>query len=260
MKSLKKTVDELIPLDDVFWQKLAESPRFCEEILQTILQLPDLRIIQSEPQKSLRNIKARSVILDALCTSSNGKYFNIEVQKANDDDHQRRVRYNSANMDTYISEKGTNFSDLPDTYVIYISRFDIFKAKRCLYHVDRILRETGNKLDNGFHEIYVNCTVNDGSNVAKLMELFTKPYAKKNTKYPEFYNRVRYFKEGKGREDMCETVEKYAQEVARETAKKTARETAQKMFIQGISFEIVRNCISDLSDEELHKIETHLDV
>lgn len=36
----------------------------------------------------------------------------VEIQKRNDDDHQKRVRYNMANIDTSESEKGVNYHHL----------------------------------------------------------------------------------------------------------------------------------------------------
>lgn len=53
-------------------------------------------------------------------------HFDLEMQYKDDDAHQKRVRYNSSNMDTYITEKGTKFEQLPDIYVIYISKNDFF--------------------------------------------------------------------------------------------------------------------------------------
>lgn len=58
--------------------------------------------------------------------------------------------------------------------MVYISQFDLFGEGYTTYHVDRILRETGEKVDNGMSEMYVNAAVNDGSHTADLMEVFCK--------------------------------------------------------------------------------------
>lgn len=85
-------VKRMSAMSDYLWQKLVESKEFCQQVLQVILSMPDLIVEESTPQKSLRNVEGRSVVLDVLCKDSTGKYFNIEVQKENDDDHQKRVR------------------------------------------------------------------------------------------------------------------------------------------------------------------------
>lgn len=97
--------------------------------------------------------------------------FGVEIQKRNDDDHQKRVRYNMANIDTSESEKGIKFDGLKDIYMIYISRFDMFKSKKTIYHIDRVVRETQEIADNGTHEIYVNTKINDGTEIAEYMQM-----------------------------------------------------------------------------------------
>ena len=51
-------------------------------------------------------IRQLNVIDDVLCQDSSGDYFNIEVQKKNDDDHQKRVHFNRSNIDTAFVESG----------------------------------------------------------------------------------------------------------------------------------------------------------
>lgn len=111
-KATQKTVDELRPIDDVLFHKLSENRYFCEELLRCILKKPDLIIIENIPQRSLKNIHGRSVILDLLCQDSEHNYYNVEIQKDNHDNHQRRVRYNGANVDTYVMEKGRGFHEV----------------------------------------------------------------------------------------------------------------------------------------------------
>ena len=45
------------------------------------------------------------MIVDAYCEGSNEKKYVVEMQKADRDDHQRRVRYIGSNVDTRITEK-----------------------------------------------------------------------------------------------------------------------------------------------------------
>ncbi len=207
-----QVVDALRPIDDVFWHKLAESSEFCKEVLQIILQKKDLTIVSSIPQKSLRNIKGRSVILDVMCKDEKGKFYNIEVQKEDNDDHQRRVRYNASNMDTYIAEKGIKFDKLPDIYVIFLSIFDLFQKGKTIYHVDRVLRETGEVLDNGYHEVYVNASVDDKTDIAALMKVLSSSAVLKDDRFQTVCREIMNLKEGKGRVEMCKIVEDYKAE------------------------------------------------
>lgn len=105
-QTLQEIVDQLTGIDDIFFFKLAENKGFCEELLQVVLENKALKIVEHKPQAVLVNIKGRSVTLDLKCVDENGVIFGVEVQKQDNDNHQKRVRYNLANMDTAESEKG----------------------------------------------------------------------------------------------------------------------------------------------------------
>ena len=79
---------------------------------------------------------------------------------------------------------------MPDVYLIFLTKFDIFREKHTIYHMERVIKETGTVVENGTHEIYVNTAIDDGTEIAKRMQ---------------------YFKESqKGVTEMCELVEEYA--------------------------------------------------
>ena len=122
----------------------------------------------------MKNLQGRSCILDVKCTLGDGRIINAEVQKSDNDDHQRRVRYNAALLTANIAEPGDRFKAIPNVVVVFISKFDMYKSGKALYHVDRIIRENGAMVDNGFSELYVNAEVQDDSDVARLMDIFTR--------------------------------------------------------------------------------------
>ena len=132
-------------------------------------------------------------------------------------------------------------------------------AGKTVYHVERVIRETGEVLDNGLYEIYVNAKIDDGSDIAQLMRIFTDDTAYDFEKFPRVSQRKRQFKEEDGgTKNMCDLVEQYAkeyaEEVAEERVKETARGNALRLFQNGGSYELVRASIPSLSDEELQAI------
>ena len=92
---LQKKIEELNIMDDSLFQKMAEDKEFCEEMISTILT-QKIKVIRVTSQNSVKNLQGRSVILDALCILEDGRTCNVEVQKANDDNHEKRVRYNTS--------------------------------------------------------------------------------------------------------------------------------------------------------------------
>ena len=71
-------IKDLRPIDDVFFEVLAQDKDVCEEMLQTIMEDDLLTVSHVTVQSSERNLYGRSVRLDALCTLGNGTLCNID--------------------------------------------------------------------------------------------------------------------------------------------------------------------------------------
>ena len=173
MEAIQKIIESLRPIDDTMFQQLMENTDVCTEILRTILDDPALVVKSKNTQKSIGNLRGRSVILDAFCELCDGKLVNIEVQRANNDNHQKRVRYNASLITANTTNTGTPFSQVPDLIMIYISEFDIFRKGRNIYHVERFIKEDHTEVDNGLHEIYLVASKDFSEDVSKLGKLLT---------------------------------------------------------------------------------------
>ena len=80
--------------------------------------------------------------------------------------------------------------------------------RRAVYHVDRVVRETGQVLDNGVREIYVNAKVYDGTEASDLMRIYVENDAYDREMFPAVSDRKWRFKNiDKEVEDMGYTIE-----------------------------------------------------
>ena len=241
-------------MDDVFFQKVAEDKAVCEEILRIILQKPDLKVIEAQTQRYLRNVGAHSVILDLICQDGDGAQINVEVQKSDDDDHVKRVRFNISNIDTTFTEKGLDYKELPDIYVVFLSKFDVFGEGRTIYHLGMAIQETGTSVNDGVYRIFANCAVDDGSDIAELMQYF-KNTKGKNSKFPKLSNRVKYFKESQeGADSMSDVVEEYFRKRIAVEMDEQMTKTARLFLQNGASVELVRKSIPTLSADAIEEL------
>ena len=276
-------------MDDPFFQKIAENPAVCEEILRILLQKPKLKIIQTNTQLFLRNLSAHSVILDALCTDETGAFFNIEIQKddkkgksAKAQEYQKRVRFHLSNMDTMLAEKGTPYRQLPDLYAVFLSEIDPFQQHCTIYHIHRTIRETGAIVENGIHEIYANTAVNDGTDIAHLLQYFkhtTDTNAK--ARFPKLVKQVKFLKETpEGVLIMGNVFDEYAELKVKEAekefqkkikaTKKAARKTTEQalqekekatainFLREGVSVETIAKALPSLSIEFIKQLKQQL--
>ncbi len=198
------------------------------------------------PLKHLYNIDTRSVTVDMLCEDEDGIQFSVEVQKDENDDYQRRVRYNGACVQVRTSAKGIKFKDLPNIYMIYITEKDFLKGGKVIYHVNRVLFETGKVVDNGYYEIYVNGEVDDGATLAEYVKLLKSVNVEYNEKFPRTSNAVKYYKLGEGRKRMCKVVD----ELAKEYVQDRVIQMAESLIKRGVDIDIIQET-TDLSLEEI---------
>ena len=202
-------VQKLRPIDNAFFPVLGQDPGVMEEILRVILNDDTLTVEKVIAEYTLPNLSGRGVRLDSFCETGDGHRINVEVQKADDDDHIRRCRYNAAGMTWKEAEKGTRFKDIPDVCVVYITEHDFLHGGRTVYHVDKILRENGSIIDDGSSVIYVNTAVNDGSAISDLMRCFMQKTVN-DPRFPRLSERVHQYKNTeKGAAEMCEELERY---------------------------------------------------
>ena len=233
-KNFEKYAKLLNPIDDLMFCKMAEHKEFCEEILRVILEDEGLTVEEAIPQWQGKNLSGRSVVLDAKCVTGDGRHINIEVQKADDDNHLKRARYNASILTTNIAKTGKKFEFIPDVCIVFISKFDIFDSGLPLYHIDKVVRETGQVIEDGLTEIFVNTVNYDGSKPARLMKLFTENDAYSNDEFPitsELKSRLKS-SEG-GSMAMNEILEKLISDEKRESEKRGRKEGILEGKIEG---------------------------
>lgn len=121
-------------------------------------------------------------------------------------------------LDANCADAGNTYDDLAETYVIFITERDVLKAELPIYHINRVLEETGVSFDDGAHIIYVNSQIKNETALGKLMYDFSCTNAS-NMNYPILAERVRYFKEDeKGVAVMCKAMEDMRNEAVRNAA------------------------------------------
>ena len=105
--------------DDFFSEALDEKIAPVEYILNTVLERDDIRVLRTEAQVEYKSAANRSIKLDIRAVDAEGRVMDIEVQRADRGAGVRRARFHSSMLDRTLLDKGKDFEDLVDTYVIH---------------------------------------------------------------------------------------------------------------------------------------------
>lgn len=235
-------------MDDDFMTKVFEDKACAELLLRIILQRNDLTVVQVAVQRGIKNLQGRSICLDIYAKDATGRMYNVEVQRSDKGAGFKRARYNSSLIDADITEPGDQYEELVETYVIFITENDIIGKGLPIYHIERMIQETGEIFDDKSHIIYVNSQIRDETALGRLMNDFWCTDAR-DMHYRVLADRVYHFKnEEEGIHNMCKAIEDMRNEA--DHARKI--ETARRMLADGF---LDHNKIAEYNDLALEEVE-----
>lgn len=210
--SIDEIIKQLRLMDDEFMTAVFDNNiEDTQLVLRIITGIDDLEVTEVISQREVKNLKGRSVRLDVLAKDSDDKRYDIEVQRTDSGAIPERARYNSSLLDGSIVETGAKFKDLPETYVIFITENDVMEANLPIYHIERVVMETGKMFCDREHIIYVNGATEEDSDLGRLMHDFKQTNPDKMY-FAGLAKSTRYFKEEGGRLKMCKLVEDYVKQ------------------------------------------------
>lgn len=159
-------------LSNVFMSVALDDIPACQHVIRVITGKPDLVVKEVRSQHRISKVTAHDAILDILAEDSRRRLVNLEIQRKDTIDHARRTRFYAAMIDSECLEKGKDYHEMPDVHIIYISETDLWASGKTLYNVEKKFKETEIPYDDGVYVTYVNSEIDDGSDVAKLMDHF----------------------------------------------------------------------------------------
>lgn len=252
----KNIVKNLTLMSDIFMRNVFKQKECLEYVLQVIMEKPDLRVTDQVIQKDYKNLQGRSAIMDCVARDSNGKQFDVEIQQDNEGASPKRARYHSGLMDMNILNPGQDFDELPESYVIFITRDDVLGYGLPAYHIDRQIKELDKEFQDEAHIIYVNSRKQEDTALGRLMhDLHCKSADEMHS--PVLAKRMYELKETqKGVELMCKEMEKIYSEGLESGEKrgelKAKKETVLSLAEMGLPVETIAKAVN-LSVSDIQK-------
>ena len=232
--------------DDFFSEALDGKIDAVQFILNTVLERDDLKVIETKTQREYKSATKRSIKLDIWAQDAEGRITDVEIQRADKGTGAKRARFHSSMIDRDLLEKGQEFDEAAETYVIFITENDKYDAGLPVYHINRTIEELNHRsFEDESHIVYVNGAFRDTSHpIGRLMHDFWCTSAD-DMLNDVLAKEVRYMKESEeGRTSMCEMMEKMLEKTnAAGKAEGIAEGKAEGKMIQ--LYELVRE--GDLS-------------
>lgn len=102
------------------------------------------------------DLAQKSIRLDVYAKGT-GRVFNVEMQARDYDDLGKRMAYYQAGIGSRSLERGAQYRDMPESFVIFLCADDPFGRGEPVYSFGMMCREAeGLALDTGFHWLALN--------------------------------------------------------------------------------------------------------
>ena len=155
---MRKKFDDLTIADDFMFCKIMQDEDICKTFLQMTLADKISKISYLSSQNTIMTgLEAKSIRLDILVKDETGKSYNIEMQALNEYNLSKRMRYYQAALDILFLDKGEHYSNLNDSYIIFLCLFDSIGKDLPLYTFENIcLEDRQTLLNDGAKKIIIN--------------------------------------------------------------------------------------------------------
>jgi len=156
-----KNIDDLTFGDEYLFEEVMQNKQLCKLFIETFLEIPD--IIDIEYINSEESYKdsfwSKGVRFDIYVKGVDGVAYVVELQQTDTKEIDRRLRYYQSMIDSKQLPKGkhSTYKDLKDSYIIFISREDLYGRGRYRYTFRNVcLEEPDFTLNNGAHTVIFN--------------------------------------------------------------------------------------------------------
>ncbi|MFR4968523.1 MAG: Rpn family recombination-promoting nuclease/putative transposase [Lactobacillus kalixensis] len=161
--------------NDAVFKWIMEQKDNCLKLIQAILPELNIKSIEFHAQDKLQEYeKSKSIIADVLAKDDKGRLYDIEMQQTVPIKLGKRFRYYQSVFDVSNIRPGKRYSDLIETYIIFIFKTDPFKYGYRKYTSKGIAfnEVDGLLLQNDTHLVMLNPTGTKGDVTPEMQQFF----------------------------------------------------------------------------------------
>ena len=129
----KKQLKELTLKDNFMFGAVMMEEENCKRFLELALGFPIERVEVSKEKSIVYHPEYKGVRLDVYAKNEHNTRYNVEMQVAKKAELGKRVRYYHGQIDMELLLSGSDYTELPEVYVIFICDFDPFGKKKYRY-------------------------------------------------------------------------------------------------------------------------------
>ena len=262
-----KRLKELTIKDNFMFGAVMMDEDNCKGLLERVLEIPIDRVDVSKEKSIVYHPEYKGVRLDVYAKDEKQTRYNVEMQVERKSALGKRSRYYQSQMDMEMLLTGEDYTELPNTYVIFICDFDPFGDGLYRYSTGMVCEETGKSVGDGVKTVYLNAHGRNRDGIPEELLQFLN-YVKNTGRAEEIsttdpfvrhlQDSIDKIKQNRGMEERYMLLE----EMMRNEKQKGIQEGSQKMLVQciiesleskfAIPVELRENIISETESDKLN--------
>ena len=171
----KHRLKELTIKDNFMFGAVMMDEENCKGLLERVLEIPIERVEVSREKSIVYHPEYKGVRLDVYAKDEYQSHYNVEMHVERKAALGKRSRYYQSQMDMELLLSGEDYSELPNTYVIFICDFDPFGEEKYRYVFEMQCKESKQtNLEDGRTILFLNTHGKNESEVPKELVTFLR--------------------------------------------------------------------------------------
>lgn len=171
----KHRLKELTIKDNFMFGAVMMDEENCKGLLERVLEIPIERVEVSREKSTVYHPEYKGVRLDVYAKDEYQSHYNVEMQVERKAALGKRSRYYQSQMDRELLLSGEDYSEIPNTYVIFICDFDPFGEGKYRYVFEMQCKESKQtNLEDGRTILFLNTHGKNESEVPKELVTFLR--------------------------------------------------------------------------------------
>jgi len=185
MERMIKPIEELVFTDDFMFGAVMREPEICKGVIERLLRIKIDHIEYPELQKAISPFYSRKGVRLDVYVANSDKVFDVECQSYKVESIGKRTRYYQSMIDIDSLMKGADYSELKESYVIFICLDDPFEAGLPVYTFERKCKENESvELGDKTHHLIFNAAAYESEDDREIKDFLS--FVKKNKAESDF--------------------------------------------------------------------------
>ena len=141
----------------LFCKIMEENPEICRRLLEILLHIKIEKLSSPKSEWTMQETVGSKGVRFDVYTKDENRIFDIEIQTTNQKNLPKRARYYQSVIDMDNLSHGEKYSQLKESYVIFLCLFDPFSENLPVYFFENTCRTDNKiKLNDGAYKVFFN--------------------------------------------------------------------------------------------------------